>query len=274
LGNESPLVLFKRRRVFLDINTELKQTYFWQFGSTLALIITVIFAIVGAFVFVAQPALLNPAVSPTAVFYIFFFLFGGVLGPILIKTADLSNEKIVPALFGALVCLALLIPMSILFQFLSTLQLLETPSPSPIITWWQNLIFQMVFVAISEELVFRHTGAWIVERILQGRVSPERARQIGLLIVMPVVFGVMHFAAYELNFWNIVNAVVAGVILGWVRMGYARKNADGSPKMKEVTMGLNTIQVPDYYFGGLLATVLGHLAYNALIISKLMVIHF
>jgi membrane protease YdiL (CAAX protease family) len=176
-------------------------------------------------------------------------------------------------LLGGVLGFFLLVMLSMVFQFLSTLQLLETPPPGPI-TPFENWIYQLVFVAITEEMFFRQNLAYIVsEFFLRRFMGPDRARQVSLIFIMAIAFGVIHFAAYELNFWNIFNACVAGAILGFIRYGWPKKK-NGSIVYKEIEIEGTVIQAKQYLFGGFFASYLAHLMYNTIMLTQLLIIHF
>jgi hypothetical protein len=262
MSKESPLVIFKQKRVFLSADDRLKQIAFWRYGTTATLWLTIGCAILGAMVFISNPALLS---TPLALFYIFFYVFAGLGGFIAIQpTGQVRSVSFINGIVGAFIGFGIMVVASWGFQFISTLQLLEAADPGVPISVFEHLIFQMTFVAVSEELVFRHTLPWLFEQLLSLKLSIETARKISLLVLSAFLFSIMHIITYEFAFWPLMNALTAGVILGWIRMGLIRKKDD---RIEEIDG--QQVRVPRYWFGGLFGCVIAHLIYNALVISKL-----
>lgn len=250
---------------------EAEGMFFWQRGTLPAFAITAVALFFAFFVILTN---LSLAMQPLVFVYLIMFVIGGLFGLLIIRfDKALLKGSTIAGLIGGVLGFFLLILLSVFFQFLSTLQLLETPPPGPI-TPFENWIYQLVFVAITEELFFRQTLAYIVsEFVLRKFMNPWRARQVSLILIMAIAFGVIHFAAYELNFWNIFNAVVAGAILGFIRYGWPRKK-DGQVVYDTVEYEGTVIQVPRLLFGGFFGCYLAHLLYNSIMLTQLMVIHF
>lgn len=261
-------VIFSGARVLSKDEAEGK--FFWQRGTVPAFAITTVAIFFALFVLLTNPTLVT---QPLVLTYLIIFFGSIVILAYIGFDKALIKQSTIAGLVGGVLGFFLLILISVFFQFLSTLQLLETPPPGPI-TPFENWIYQLVFVAITEELFFRQTLAYIIsEFFLRKFMNPWRARQVSLILIMAIAFGVIHFAAYELNFWNIFNAVVAGAILGFIRYGWPRKK-DGQVVYDTVEYEGTVIQVPRLLFGGFFGCYLAHLLYNSIMLTQLMVIHF
>jgi membrane protease YdiL (CAAX protease family) len=251
-----------------ESDRETERHYFYQIGLTVTFAISTILLIsLGAYVFVGNPALVTQTL---VIFYVVLFLFGGIFG-LWAAGAQARARDLTKGAIGGFIGLLLLLIASVAFQYLSTLQLLEVPPPAAIITPFENMVYQLVFVAITEEMIFRQTLPYILEWALGSRLSLRTTRFLSLYLISSFGFATLHYAAYALNFWSIVNAFVAGLILAFVRDGAII----GKKRTKEESVtwpgGEGTITVIQKTFGGLLACWIAHLLYNFIQISQLLV---
>jgi membrane protease YdiL (CAAX protease family) len=260
-------VVFDRVRVFSE--EELETKYFWQHGTTPPFVILPIAMFFAFFYLLTKPSLFA---EPLPLAYIFLFFASSAIMFWIGFERGLYKEGLIAGLAGALLGFGLLVLLNYLFQTLATVQLLETPPPGGL-TPIDNFIYQLIFVAIMEETFFRQTLPYILSEFFLRRImSVERARQVSLIGIMSIAFGIIHFAAYELNFWTIFNAFIAGAVLGWIRYGRYKKDDNGQPVYDEIIIEGQSYRAKRYLFGGFFSCYLAHLAYNIAMLQKLLIL--
>jgi membrane protease YdiL (CAAX protease family) len=261
-------VAFDRVRVLSE--EELETKYFWQHGTTPPFVILPIAMFFVFFYLLTKPTLFA---EPLPLAYMFLFFASAGIMAIIGYEKGLYKQGLIAGLAGAALGFGLLVLLNYLFQTLATLQLLETPPPGAL-TPFDNFVYQLIFVAIMEETFFRQTLPYIIsEFFLRRFMSVDRARQVALIGLMSVAFGIIHFAAYELNFWTIFNAFIAGAVLGWIRIGRYKKDDNGQPVYDEIMIeGQLYNRARRYLFGGFFSCYLAHLLYNIAMLQKLLIL--
>jgi hypothetical protein len=237
----------KRRRVNRSKRVRNEQPILdWSKGaseSTLFAVLT--FFTFGIFVVLARPEILT--FSAIAIIYTILLAFA-----ILSNVDALKNFRTTPHIFtqGLVWGLAawLILQMAGLVVNVAGLTLLEIPIIFPLIiqfltpplTTFEMLAFQLSFVAFTEELLFRNSlPRYFTELFYRYFKVPENVALGVSFAISSTLFGLVHFAAYQLNPVQIGLAFFAGGVFSVFRIW---KKDDG----------------------GVWTCVVGHLIYNVL----------
>lgn len=183
----------------------------WEDGTTEVALLAVIFG-----VFIGVPLLLfSSAVrsSPTLVFYLFLWMLG-VFGHIDdVKAERLARIKGASVAKAVLVGIIVFVVLELMFSL--NLSLLETTPAS--LTTLEALWFNMSFVIVGEELVFRDTCPYYLTVLLKRGTHDEVSATIIATLISAVAFGTFHVVAYQFDYISVAKAIVAGVLLGLAR---------------------------------------------------------
>ena len=177
------------------------------------------------------------------VFYIVLFIFG-FLGHIDDVNEEgfrqIQRKKLVLAIGLGLVGFLI-----IEITFLVGLTLLATGEATITMSKWEFLIFNICFVVPAEELVFRDTLPYYTTKVFDVPFKTENG-DIPIafgFILSSIAFGTLHIWTYGFSTIAVIKAILAGVILSLIRIR-----------------------------GGLFASYLAHLMYNATIIMGLFIL--
>ena len=199
---------------------------------------TILAVVLGLPLLLANPFLLSEG---KAIFYIFLYVIG-FFG----HTDDLGKEgfkKMNSQTFFKGVAFGLIGWVGIQITFLFNLSLLETQTSAGLDTA-EMIFFNLTFVVVGEELVFRDSLPFMLFNLLAKKLD-ETDSFVVSFILSAVLFGVMHVVAYQSDLIAVVKAIIAGIILGFIRI-----------------------------YGGLFASYMSHALYNTFVIAGLFLLPF
>lgn len=191
----------------------------WNQGATLMTVIAI-----GSGIILGLPMLINKPemlFTPSVLFYILLYVFAAaghyddVIRP-RIKGKDVTGT-LIGGLLGYLI---------IQIMFLFGLTMLRTPNGGLALvplTRFEAIIFNLGFVVAGEELIFRDTLPFLlsigfVSMNIKGYSLEERDAVIFAFLISSVLFGLLHWTAYNFDPIALVQAVVAGVVLSIMRI--------------------------------------------------------
>lgn len=234
-------------RVFVNGETET----IWESGISWVMFLAVLFGVIELFFLLPKFALLFQDVTPEGLrtigfvlIYLFLFLLG-LFGNISSLTKPkLTLSALGKGIAGGFIVFFILLILNYFMSGLTLFQMLEAPSPPQFTSVFEKAMYQISFVAIGEELVFRQSLPFWFTQALNIKLSKTTSVSIAF-VISNVLFGVVHFVAYGFNVIPMIFAIVAGF----------------------------AFTVAKFQFGNL-ANVLAHLFFNLAVLSQLFIGHF
>jgi len=193
------------------------ETIDWNKGATITSILAVIFGIfLGLPMLLSKPEIL---LTTSIIFYIILYMFATIGHYDDIINPRITKQDVIDTLLGGLISF---IMIEVLFMM--GLTMLRTPTLA-VMTRSEAIYFNLGFVVPGEELIFRDTLPYVLTILLtsiniKGATLGEKNSVIFAFIISSITFGMLHFAAYNLDPVALLQAVIAGIILSFVRIKF------------------------------------------------------
>jgi len=255
-------------RVFA--NVEEKSTI-WDFGLSWVMFLAVTFGVLELFFLLPKFAILFQDVSPEGLrtvgfvlIYLFLFILGLIGNLTALTTPKMGLKALYMGLAGGFIGFFILLIINFFLSGLTLFSLLEAPVPPEFITTVEKIMYQVSFVAIGEELVFRQSLPFWMFQVLAIKLKKTTAVVIAFLI-SSILFGVVHFVAYNFNVIPLIFAVIAGIIFSVLKVQF------GNLSNVIAHLAFNIAVISQF---GNLSNVIAHLAFNIAVISQLFIGQF